>query len=299
LLPGLITSAQSGFFTVTTPQADLVCTLRGHLKQKSRKGDLAAIGDRVLVRQTEAERGVIYEVEPRQSLIARQAPTPRGEYQQIIIANPDQIIYVFACSQPAPRMRMLDRFLVIAEKQNIPAAIVANKVDLVGLENARQYFDHYQPLGYRVFYTSTRTRIGIDELHAYLIDKISAFAGPSGVGKSSLLNVIQPGLGLTVQQTSASTSKGRHTTVASRLIRLDGGGFVADTPGLRSLALWDIEAEELDGYFPEIKPLVSQCQFNDCTHITEPGCAVRKAVEKQAIHPARYDSYVRLRQGEK
>lgn len=298
MLPGLITSAQSGFFTVTTRQVDLVCTLRGKLKQKSRTGDLAAIGDRVLVRQTEAERGVIFEIEPRQSLIARQAPTPRGEYQQIIIANPDQIIYVFACSQPAPRIRMLDRFLVIAEKQNIPAAIVANKVDLVGMDHAHQQFDHYQPLGYRVFYTSTRTHIGIDDLHAYLIDKISALAGPSGVGKSSLLNAIQPGLGLAVQHTSVATGKGRHTTVDSRLIRLEGGGYVADTPGLRSLALWDIEAEELDGYFPEIKPLVSLCQFNDCTHITEPGCAVREAADKGTIHPDRYESYVRLRQGE-
>ena len=131
-----------------------------------------------------------------------------------------------------------------------------------------------------------------------LTGRVSALAGPSGVGKSSLLNAVQPGLGLAVREVSAAFDKGRHTTNVRQLFLLEGGGWVADTPGLRSLALWDTEPEELDGYFPEIAPLVAACQFSDCTHKSEPGCAVRAAVEAGTVHPQRYDSYLRLRAGE-
>ena len=298
LLSGLIIKSQSGFFTVETDSGSLVCQLRGRLKKGAREGDLAAIGDRVTVQPLDASQGVITEIEPRQRMISRLAPLPRGEYQQIIIANPDQAVFVFACASPAPRLRMLDRFLVIAEKQEIPALIVANKVDLVGIEKAQALFGHYLPIGYPVIYTSAKLGFGVTELHHCLIGKVSALAGPSGVGKSSLLNAIQPGLGLAVEQISRATGKGQHTTVLSELFPLNGGGYVADTPGLRALALWDTAPEELDGYFPELKPFVTHCQFSDCTHTHEPGCAVRAAVAQNLVHPERYESYVRLRRGE-
>jgi ribosome biogenesis GTPase / thiamine phosphate phosphatase len=298
LIPGRIVRSQSGFFTVETGDGLLVSKLRGRLKRGAREGDLAAIGDRVLVRKIGQDSGVIEEILPRERMLSRMAPLPRGEYQQIIIANPDQAVLVFACVDPAPRLRMLDRFLVIAEKQRVPALIVANKVDLVGMEQAEELFGHYVPLGYPVIYTSAKNGIGIATLRQNLAGKISVLTGPSGAGKSSLLNAIQPGLGLAVRQVSEATGKGRHTTVSSQLFTLEGGGYLADTPGLKALALWDVEPEELDAYFPEIRDLVADCQFSDCTHIHEPGCAVQAAVEENRIDPERYESYVRLRLGD-
>jgi len=298
IIDGLIIRSQSGFYTVETEAGLLVCQMRGRLKRGSREGDLAAIGDRVRVSLLKNGRGMIEEIEERQRFISRLAPTPRGEYQQIIIANPDQAIFVFSCAEPEPRLRMLDRFLVIAEKQSIPAKIVANKIDLVGIHQAEATFGHYPRIGYPVIYTSAETGDGIDELKEELHQKVTLLAGPSGTGKSSLLNIIQPGLGLEVQQVSQSTGKGQHTTVARELIPLSFGGYVADTPGLKALGLWDIEPEEIDGYFPEIKARVSDCQFNDCTHIHEPGCAVITAFEDGSITEQRYDSYIRMRLGE-
>lgn len=298
LLPGLIIRAQSGFFTVETETGDLICTIRGRLKQGKQSGDIAAIGDRVQVRWLAEGKGVIEAIEPRQRMISRRAPLPWGEYEQIIIANPDQLAVVFACANPQPRLRMLDRFLVIAEKQTIPAVIIANKLDLLGIDEARKIFAPYQEIGYPLIFTSARTGAGLAELRKFLQKKITALTGPSGAGKTSLLNAIHPGLGLAVREVSQATRKGRHTTVTSELFPLPGGGYVADTPGLRSLILWNIEPEELDAYFPEIRPLVSACQFSDCTHLHEPGCAVRKAVDRGKIHPGRYESYVRLRMGE-
>ncbi|MEP0803922.1 MAG: ribosome small subunit-dependent GTPase A [Chloroflexota bacterium] len=288
--------AQSGFFTVETGQGLFVCRLRGKLKQGRPTGDIAAVGDRVRITVLPDGSGVIEEVEERKRAIVRLDPRPQGEYQQILLANPDQAVFVFACAHPAPRLRMLDRFLVIAEKQNVPPLIVANKTDLV--KDPKELFGLYETIGYRVIYTSTHTGAGLDELHEALKGKISALAGPSGVGKSSLLNAIQPGLGLTVREISAAMGKGRHTTVARQMFPLEGGGYVADTPGWKSLALWDTQPEEMDAYFPELRHLVAHCQFSDCTHIHEPGCAVRRALEEGKIHPQRYDSYLRLRAGE-
>jgi ribosome biogenesis GTPase len=242
--------------------------------------------------------GVIEAVNPRSRMLSRLAPDPHGEYHQIIIANPDQAVFVFSCAQPAPHFGMLDRFLVIAEKAGIPAIIVANKIDQVGLEAAQQSFGHYEPLGYRVFYTSARSGEGVETLRGELAGKLSVFAGPSGVGKSSLLNWLLPELELEVREVSRATRKGRHTTVVREMFPLPGGGYIADTPGLKALALWDINPEELDGYFPELRQRVAQCAFSDCTHIHEPGCAVRLAVKEGGVHPQRYSSYVKMRLGE-
>ena len=295
---GLIIRAQSGFFTVETGEGPFVCQLRGRLKQGPRTGDLAAIGDHVRITLLEDGSGMIEEIEERKQAIVRLDPRPQGEYQQILLANADQAVFVFACTRPAPKLRMLDRFLVIAEKQDIPAVIVANKVDLVGQEKAETIFGLYFDIGYPIIYTSAKTGQGVEELHATLRGVVSALAGPSGAGKSSLLNAMQPGLGLEVSEVSKSVNKGTHTTVVRQMFPLAGGGYVADTPGWKSLALWDTEPEEIDGYFPELRERVAHCQFSDCTHIHEPGCAVLAAVEAGEVHPERYDSYLRLRAGE-
>jgi len=283
---------------VDTGEGVLVCRLRGRFKRGPREGDIVALGDSVRVSRINAEEGMIEEIEPRAGLVSRMAPLPQGEYQQIIIANPDQAVFVYACAKPAPRLRMLDRFLVSAEREGIPSLIVANKVDLVGEAGARRLFGHYELLGYPLVYTSVKTGMGLDELRGFLVGKISVLAGPSGVGKSSLLNAIQPGLGLAVRQVSQATGKGQHTTVARQLFPLNGGGYIADTPGLKALALWDINPEELDAYFPELRDLVARCQFSDCTHTQEPGCAVLESLQQGRIHPERYQSYLRMRAGE-
>ncbi len=296
--PGLILRSQSGFFTVQTGTGLLTCRLRGRLKQGKHVGDLAVVGDRVRVCRQPDGSGRIEAVEPRLKALVRLDPRPQGIYQQVLLANPDQAVFVFSCAHPSPHLRMLDRFLVIAEKQALPAFIVANKIDLVGRGRAEEIFGLYPAIGYPVIYASARTGAGVEELRAHLAGKESALAGPSGVGKSSLLNAIQPGLGLAVREISAAFRKGRHATSVRQLFPLEAGGYVADLPGLRSLSLWDTDPEELDGYFPELAPLVSQCQFSDCRHKSEPGCAVRAAVEAGAVSAERYDSYLRLRAGE-
>ncbi len=295
---GLLIKSQSGFFDVETEEGVVVCRLRGRLKRGRREGDITAVGDWVQISLLKDCTGMIEEVEERERMFSRMAPTPRGEYQQIIIANQDQAILVFSCDEPPPKLRMLDRFLIVAGEAQTPAIIVFNKVDLVGIRQAKKSFGHYDSIGYPVIYTSAKTGLGVDELHQQLVGKISVLAGPSGVGKSSLLNVIQPGLGLAVRDVSKATSKGRHTTVVREMFPLVGGGYVADTPGLKALALWDIEPEEVDGYFPEIRDLVAECQFSNCMHLHEPGCAVKEAVKAGDIHFERYESYIMIRMGE-
>lgn len=308
-LEGRVIKTQSGFFTVQTAHGPIVSTVRRRLLQEKLNTDPVALGDRVKLSVVEEYeggqvklRGVIEEVAPRERAFTRQAPPAEGrraerlpDREEVIIANPDQVAFVFACAEPEPRFKMLDRFLVIAEKSHIPPLICANKIDLVGRRKARDLFGLYEAIGYPVIYTSALTGKGIDELREALTGKISALTGPSGVGKSSLLNAIQPGLGLAVREVSEATRKGRHTTVASEMFPLNGGGYVADTPGIRAIALFNVEPAELDGYFPDIAPFIQQCRFNDCRHIDEPGCAVLKAVEEGDIWIERYESYLRLR----
>jgi ribosome biogenesis GTPase len=304
-LSGLIIKAQSGFFTVRTEQGDFTCRLRGRLKKTHRTTDLAAVGDRVRIMPLPDGEGAVEEILPRVRVLSRSAPggggrgsTARTPSQQVIVANPDQAVFIFACAEPDPHLRMLDRFLVAAEREQIPALVCANKIDLVEPDQPERVFGIYRKVGYPVFYTSTKTGAGVDQLRAILRGKLSVLSGPSGVGKSSLLNAIQPGLALAVGHVSHTHQKGRHTTVASELVELKEGGFVADTPGLRAIAFWDIAPEELDAYFPEIRPLVEHCAFGNCTHENTPGCAVIRAVEEGAVSPERYDSYLRLRRGE-
>ncbi len=253
-----------------------------------------AVGDEVQVEQEEVgARWAIAEILPRRSQLARRAPG--GAWgQRIVAANVDQVLFVFAAAQPEPHPRMIDRFLIIAEANDIAARVVINKSDLVAPESIRLRFNDYQRAGYPLHVTSTTTGRGLDELRAVLEGRTTALSGPSGVGKSSLMNAMFHGLDLRVAEISQSVNKGRHTTVGALLHPLPTGGYVVDTPGLREIGMWGLTAEHLDGYFPEFRPYLGECRFQDCVHVVEPGCRVREALANDDIAAGRYDTYVRL-----
>jgi ribosome biogenesis GTPase len=297
---GIVIHARSGRHRVQDGQEVVTCYVRGRLKKEKLYTDLIATGDWVRWQPTRPGRGVIEEVLPRQTQLSRLRPGP-GNFpvEHVIVANPDQAILIFSVREPTPRLRMLDRLLVIVENNELPAIICANKIDLLeSPREARRLFGLYEEIGYPVIYASARTGQGVDELRACLQGKTSVLSGPSGVGKSSLLNAIKPELGLATREISEATGKGRHATVSVRLWPLDEGGYVADTPGLREAGFFDIEPDELAWHFVEMRPYLSDCRFSTCTHTHEPDCAVKAAVESGAIHDLRYDSYCRLIEGE-
>jgi ribosome biogenesis GTPase len=221
-------------------------------------------------------------------------------HEQVIVANVDQIIPVFAAANPRPAWHLLDRYLVSAESAEIPALVCLTKMDLVEggpqAEEIEAVAAEYRAIGYEVVLTSTVTGRGLDDLNARLLGRLSALIGKSGVGKTSLLNAVEPGLGLRVQAVSRATGKGRHTTSTSEIVTLASGGAIVDTPGLREFGLWDVAENDLAWFFPEMRPFVGRCKFRlDCCHDEEPGCAIRKAVMEGQISPYRYQSYLKLR----
>lgn len=300
LKTGVVLQARSGRHRVEDGDSAVLCNVRGRLKQEKLYTDLIATGDRVRWRPTRPGRGVIEEVLPRETQLSRLRPGPqRIPVEHVIVANPDQAVFIFSIREPSPNPRLLDRLLVLAENNELPAIICANKIDLIGdMDVCRRIFAVYEEIGYPVIYTSARTGQGVGMLRERLSGRLSVLSGPSGVGKTSLLNAIQPELGLSTRQISSATGKGRHTTVGVRLWPLDGGGYVADTPGLREAGLWDIEPEELAWHFVEIRPHLADCRFSSCTHTHEPDCAVKEAVRAGAVSAMRYDSYCRLLAGE-
>jgi ribosome biogenesis GTPase / thiamine phosphate phosphatase len=298
-MQGMILRAQGGIFWVQCPDGVRACTLRGRLRLEH-AGDSAVIGDRVELEPTEAGHGVIAAVLPRTTKLSRRQPSghDRGvAAEDVIVANLERLFVVFACAQPRPNPRLIDRFLVVAAHSKLEAVLVANKADLVTADERAQIFGPYARIGYRVQYVSAQSGEGVAELRALLGGQIAALVGPSGVGKSSLLNAIEPGLGLRTGAVSSALNKGRHTTVGAQLLPC-AGGYVADTPGIRELGLWQLPPDELPWCFPEMRPLLGQCTFAGCSHLHEPGCAVRAAVAAGEISAARYDSYQRLRAGE-
>ena len=300
LRTGIVLQARSGRHRVEDGDSIVFCDVRGRLKQEKLYTDLIATGDLVRWRPTRPGRGVIEEVLPRETQLSRLRPGPqRVPVEHVIVANPDQAVFIFSVREPSPNPRMLDRLLVLAENNDLPAIICANKVDLLGdMEECRRMFAVYEEIGYPVIYTSALTGQGVGLLRESLSGRLCVLSGPSGVGKTSLLNAIQPELGLSTRQISSATGKGRHTTVGVRLWPLDGGGYVADTPGLREAGLWDIEPDELAWHFVEIRPYLSDCRFSSCTHTHEPDCAVKDAVQAGTVSAMRYDSYCRLLAGE-
>jgi ribosome biogenesis GTPase / thiamine phosphate phosphatase len=310
----VVLSGTGGVWQVRTAGGRLIeASLRGRLKKvdAGRRSDggrrrdtvqaaaatlKLAVGDEVLVEPGERGEGwAITEILPRRAQLARRAPGG-GHGERIVVANVDQVVVVFAAARPEPHPRMLDRFLVIAEANALRARVVVNKVDLVGVEAARERFADHERAGYPVHLTSASTGEGLAELHAALHGRTSALTGPSGVGKSSLLNALYPGLDLRVGEISESVNKGRHTTVGALLHSLPDGGYVVDTPGLREVGMWGLAPERLDRCFPEFRPFLEQCRFADCRHQVEPGCAVREAVEAGTVSAVRYDSFLRLRE---
>ncbi|MDQ6635699.1 MAG: ribosome small subunit-dependent GTPase A [Gemmatimonadota bacterium] len=312
---GVVLSGTGGIWRVRRDDGEVVeASLRGRVKKSNsgRRSDGSlrrdtissaadtlklTIGDRVLLEQGEGGAAAIAEILPRRSRLARRAPGG-GHGERIVAANVDQVVVVFAAANPEPHPRMLDRFLVIAEANELAARIVINKVELVGgAAEARKRWIDYERAGYVVHYTSVKQREGLEALHDALAGQVSVLTGPSGVGKSSLLNAMFPGLDLRVGEISESVNKGRHTTVGGYLHPLPGaeGGYVADTPGLREVGMWALSPTELDQCFPELRPFLTGCKFADCRHSVEPGCAVRTAVQEGKVSKARYESFIKLR----
>ena len=286
---------------MTEDGRSIVSQIPGRLKKERQATDLVAAGDKVSITINSDGSGLIESVAERERVLSRARPAPEKrnvltDQEQVLVANPDQVVLVFSIRRPRPSLRKLDRFLVVAEMNELPAVIGVNKIDLAEPGEAQALFRVYEEIGYPVIYTSAVQGDGIADLRTYLQNRISVFTGSSGVGKTSLLNAIQPGLGRYVKEVSKATEKGLHATRHVELVPLQIGGYVADTPGIRGLALFDIEPGELDGYFREISPYVADCQFSDCTHQHEPNCAVRAAVADGRISPERYDSYLRLRE---
>jgi ribosome biogenesis GTPase len=314
LLEGLIVDGSRGQYRVETQQGDFLCTIRGKLRKeleypestgarqsvrkvKVREKDPVAIGDRVALLPTSGGAGVIERVLARSGgSFTRGDPDPGGG-ALTSVASLDQLVMVFAAREPTPHLRLLDRFLVIAEAQELTAVICINKADLAVPSWLRERLAVYRQIGYPVVLASAEHGEGLDELRARLTGRVSAFVGPSGVGKSSLLNALQPDLGQRVRAIGETTHKGRHTTTGARLFPLECGGYVADTAGIRSLAVSSHETR-LDFCFPEFRPYLGTCRLADCTHIHEPGCAVLAAVEARTLDAERYDSYCRLLTGE-
>lgn len=256
-----------------------------------------AVGDRVRVRLSPDNTGMITEIHQRKNKLSRRAAGRRVGREHVIVTNIDCVWTIQSVRLPKPNPGFIDRILVVAEAHEIGAGIIINKTDLIRdaeggpIEELREL---YAGLGYQVVMTSAETGDGLDELRAALTGRTSVLTGPSGVGKSSILNSIEPELGLRTAEVSEKTRKGRHTTTTVSLFPLSKGGYIADTPGIREFGLLDIEPWELSHFFVEFRPHIEECRFPTCTHDHEPGCGVKKAVEDGEISEQRYRSYLNI-----
>lgn len=301
-MQGIVVRAHGLWYEVRTadPDQTWIATMRGVLKKRARRTDIVAVGDRVWITDAGEGEAVIQAVEPRHSVFSRTARHTR-DVEQVILANPDQVLLVFAAREPEPHLRMLDRFIILAERQELPVRIVVTKIDLERdlseddpLGPARKRFAIYEPM-YPVHYISSTTGEGIRELREAIEGQVSVVAGPSGVGKSTLLNALDPENRRATGEVSAATGKGRHTTIGAQLYQIGPDTYIADTPGMRSLAMHAVPEDELEWCYREFRPYLGECRFRGCTHVHEPGCAIRRAVEEGAIPLERYESYVLVR----
>lgn len=298
---GVVVQAFGKFFAVELEDGrKLLSTMRGGLKRERRQTDIVAVGDWVWVSDVGDEEGRIHYVEPRVRALSRLA-RHTDDTEQIILANPDQALFLFSVREPDPHPRLLDRFLIMAESRGLPAIVAINKIDLdsnneVGVSRFDELFGPYMSM-YPVLPISVRMGEGLEALREILAGKITAVAGPSGVGKTSLLNVLDPDRSRLVGEVSQATGKGRHTTTSTVLYRVPAQRptFVADTPGIRALSLQGIDLDDLDTFFPEMRPFLDQCRFPNCRHLGEAGCAIGQALTEGFISTERYESYAALR----
>ena len=269
-------------------------------KDKLYNLDIAVVGDKVEFEMNSDNTGTIERIEERKNYISRKAPRIKGAGQrgerleQVIASNVDSVYVVSSTINPSFNNRFIDRLIVAGESAGVKVNLIINKTDL-GMDEDIDYFaDLYSSLGYKVFLTSALNKKSIKELEGEVEGKINLFFGQSGVGKSSLLNLLFPGLNHRVGEVSESTSKGKHTTVTSVMNKVKGETYIIDTPGIREFDPYGVKKEDLGHYFPEIKELAGECRFNTCTHNHEPGCMVRSSAEEDKISPERYQSYLNL-----
>jgi len=287
----VLNSAGLSCLVRTSDQQLLECTVRQVLRRVSREERTVVVaGDRVLVRQTSEDEGVIERIEPRTATLSRQ--NQRREH--ILVSNVDQALIVVSASDPPFKPALIDRFLISSHIGGLKPIICINKADLVELKNLQPWIGLYAGMGYRILATSTRTGYGIANLRGLMAGKASVISGQSGVGKSSLLNAIQPGMALKTGDITKETRKGRHTTTLAQLHELDFGGWVVDTPGIRQMELWQVSSEQLPELFVEFRPFLHLCQFPGCTHSHEQGCAVKYGVAQRLLSMPRYSSYLKL-----
>lgn len=320
---GIVVKKALGAYTVRSAEdaRRIMCTLAGNLRKQlmfstadpsSRQKrvlavkeldtvDPVAVGDRVTYVDAHAEAGSIVEILPRRNKLSRPATDGARKFkkseprEQVLVANVDQIVIVMPLANPAPHWELLDRYLASAEAAHIPALVCLTKADLAEDTDTAREIDHYRQIGYRVLVSSAVTGAGIADVIAALTDRLSVLWGKSGVGKTSLLNAVQPGLGLRVNQINAVNSEGRHTTTHLEMFELSFGGSVVDTPGQRAAKLWDTVSDYAQ-LLPEMRPLLGQCKFGlDCSHTREPGCAIRLAVTAGQVSQRRYDSFLGMR----
>lgn len=295
---GIVVEGTGGVWQVRASDGTQVAAaLAGRLKQEERTKIKLAVGDHVTVEPEESGQGWrITAIGPRGNVLARREPG--GRYgERVLAANIDQVLVVFSIAKPEPHLRMIDRFLVVCESNDLAPHLVINKVELAEDAAAVDALAKpYEMAGYPVHRTSVKRGDGLEELRQVLHGKITAVTGPSGVGKSSLLNVLHPGIALRIGEISESVNKGRHTTVGAKLIALPDGddGYLVDTPGLREVGMWGLPSGSLDQCFPEFRPYLGECRFQDCTHDIEPGCAVRAALDAGTLDRGRHLSYLKL-----
>jgi ribosome biogenesis GTPase len=296
LCPGRVLSPRGAGCLVDLGQGRMLeCSVRQVLRDMAVDGrTVVAAGDRVLVRPSDDRQGVIERVEPRTGILARKI----RERKHVLVANVDQVLIVGSAATPRLKPSLIDRYLISVLQGELQPVIVINKIDLVDLAELQPIVGIYAQLGYEVIPCSARTGQGLARLRHLLRGRATALAGQSGVGKSSLINSVEPGLNLRTLDVTEETGKGQHTTTSARLWPLTMGGWVVDTPGVRQLDLWDLTPGEIEGYFIEFHPHVRACRFANCTHIHERECGVKLAVARGQISRQRFASYCRIRQGD-
>lgn len=295
---GLVLKTTGSHYRVKMPNGDIVdCTIRGKLRLKGVKTtNPVTVGDFVQVELSDKNSGVITAVNDRKNYIIRKS-TNLSRESHIIAANLDQAVLIVTIEFPETQLGFIDRYLVTAEAYSIPAMLVFNKVDLLndaGIDKLNQYVSIYEPIGYTCLIVSAQTGYNMDLFRELIKGKTSLISGNSGVGKSTLVNTVEPNLNLRTNNISSAHLTGKHTTTFSEIFELSFGGYIIDTPGIKGFGLIDIEKNELYHFFPEIFKFASDCKYYNCTHIHEPGCAVVEATKNGEISPSRYLNYLSI-----